>query len=333
MNDDASGNIPAWNKVSLRAVLVDGNGHPGAALQEAGIFGPVAVPVVFRDDDDLPSFILGDGMTPNLAGILVADADEDLGAAPVGGAPARPDRTGADAAAVATATPAFGYRSFAPINPNGGRSVGPPPPLSRRLAAGGSVGDDGTEPDGRGSADRSSWTDDLRSVATGLSDAAERFVAGHPAEVGAALVGAGAVLAVTGLGIPGGTALAAAGGGVIASAAAVDAAAVGAGAAAIAAGTIMMAKNPAERGDATVPKLTGKGRERLGDLAGTGIERKTVADAIRSRGGSGSNVNRLSTDMRQMSVAEVANKAAQGDSDAIRALKLIKDAKRLGQRY
>lgn len=86
-------------------------------------------------------------------------------------------------------------------------------------------------------------------------------------------------------------------------------------------------------GSSNAPKLTDGGRRALGNLSGGGFENRTVADAIRARGGTTSNVNNVSTDLQQLSVAEVANRAAQGDEAAKTAIKTIKQAARLGQKY
>lgn len=77
-------------------------------------------------------------------------------------------------------------------------------------------------------------------------------------------------------------------------------------------------------------RLTGGGKKTLGNL--TNLKDKTVADAIRSRGGTGSNVNKVASHLRNEKVGEIANRAARGDADAATALKIIKDAKRLAQK-
>ena len=87
--------------------------------------------------------------------------------------------------------------------------------------------------------------------------------------------------------------------------------------------------DPDEDGDVGI-KLTGKGKRSLGNL--TNLKDKTVADAIRSRGGTGSNVNKVESYLRNEKVGEIANRAARGDPDAVTALKIIKDAKRLSQK-
>jgi hypothetical protein len=76
MNDDPLERLPAFNRISVRAVLDTGDGDVQAALAEAGIFDPVAVPVLLGDDALQAGAFLGDGMTPNLVGVLVPDTDD-----------------------------------------------------------------------------------------------------------------------------------------------------------------------------------------------------------------------------------------------------------------
>lgn len=74
MEDDPAQRMAKANRVSIRAVLVTGQGVDiKAALAKAGIFDPIAIPVVLGDKPDLPNGILGDGVTPNLIGILEPD--------------------------------------------------------------------------------------------------------------------------------------------------------------------------------------------------------------------------------------------------------------------
>jgi hypothetical protein len=167
-----------------------------------------------------------------------------------------------------------------------------------------------------------------------LADA--RSLLTNPTVLGGALVVAGSALALTGIGAVPGAATASAGGAVLSAAGALavtDAAAVAVGAAAVGVGTVVMNAKQTAQGGADTPKLTRGGGKKQGSLKGTGIEDKSVTDAILSRGGTGSNVNEVSTDLRQLSVAEVANRAAQGNEYAEKALKIIKEAARLGQKY
>lgn len=78
-------------------------------------------------------------------------------------------------------------------------------------------------------------------------------------------------------------------------------------------------------------KLSAKERRELGNLADRANEK--VSDIIRSRGGKQSNVNRLQTDIGEMTLGEAAKKAAQGDKAAKQAIKMSKQANKKGQRY
>lgn len=77
--------------------------------------------------------------------------------------------------------------------------------------------------------------------------------------------------------------------------------------------------------------LTRGGSRVLGNLSG--LKDMTVAAAIRARGGGGNVVNQVVIDLRNELVGNVANLAATGDSAAVTAIKLVKQAKRLGQSY
>ena len=83
MEDDPAERMAKANRVSIRAVLVsDQSVDVQAALTKAGIFDPVAIPVVLGDTPDLPGGILGDGVTPNLIGVLEPDEPEATHAKP-----------------------------------------------------------------------------------------------------------------------------------------------------------------------------------------------------------------------------------------------------------
>jgi RHS repeat-associated protein len=56
---------------------------------------------------------------------------------------------------------------------------------------------------------------------------------------------------------------------------------------------------------------------------------KTVAEVVRIRGGGGKQVRRVATHLQHLSLAKVAELAAGGDAEALTALKIAKDAKRL----
>ena len=78
MNDTPFDRLPSFNRVSIRAVLVNAGEDPGAALAEAGITDAVAIPVVLGDDLNLPGALLGNGITPNLTGVLEAEDQDDF---------------------------------------------------------------------------------------------------------------------------------------------------------------------------------------------------------------------------------------------------------------
>ena len=70
MDNAPLADIPAHNRVSIRAVLVQAGVDPGPALRAAGILDPIAIPVVLGEDPSVPGGILGDGVTPNLRAVL-----------------------------------------------------------------------------------------------------------------------------------------------------------------------------------------------------------------------------------------------------------------------
>lgn len=80
MSDSPLDNLPAFNRVSIPAVLVHEGEDPAAALAEAGILDPVAVSVLLDDDElDTSVGILGDGITPNIEAVLEAhDPSPDI---------------------------------------------------------------------------------------------------------------------------------------------------------------------------------------------------------------------------------------------------------------
>jgi RHS repeat-associated protein len=76
--------------------------------------------------------------------------------------------------------------------------------------------------------------------------------------------------------------------------------------------------------------LSGRARSKLGNLADRAAEK--VRDVIRSRGGSGANVNQAGP-WADRTLGETAEAAARGDSSAETAIKIAKQAGRLGQKY
>lgn len=78
-------------------------------------------------------------------------------------------------------------------------------------------------------------------------------------------------------------------------------------------------------------KLTPSGLKKLGNLVN--IKDETIADAIRERGGGQGQVNQLRSDYQNFKVGELANLAAEGDTDAETAIKILKQAKKKPDKY
>jgi hypothetical protein len=122
MSDDPMHDLPAFNRVSIRAVLVSDGEDLQAALAAAGLVDPVAVPVVLGDEPHPPDGILGDGITPNLTAVLETEQEEAFDAV----SDTEPSTTGAVADGarptqwVTTRLPAaFGKRPLAPVGKAG----------------------------------------------------------------------------------------------------------------------------------------------------------------------------------------------------------------------
>jgi hypothetical protein len=144
MSDNPLDRLPAHNRVSIRAVLVHEGEDPGPALAAAGIVNPIAIPVVVGEELDLSGGILGDGITPNLIGVLETEQKDDFNPSPNSQPNQAASRPGAarPAEPVTTTLPAaFGMRSFAPVGTLGdseqdqrsgrdgnGATVSPPSP-------------------------------------------------------------------------------------------------------------------------------------------------------------------------------------------------------------
>ncbi len=118
MSGNQMDNPSAFNRVSLRAVLVSPGDDPGRALAEAGIVDPLSLPVVFGEDPRPPSCILGDGVTPNLVAVLETETGEMRHASPetAGSAPDDAPRSGSVTAMLPAA---FGAQPLAPIPKSG----------------------------------------------------------------------------------------------------------------------------------------------------------------------------------------------------------------------
>jgi RHS repeat-associated protein len=63
------------------------------------------------------------------------------------------------------------------------------------------------------------------------------------------------------------------------------------------------------------------------------LAEQTVAQAIRLRGGGASQVNQIATYLQHVKLSEVARRAANGEAEAVKALKMVKQAAAKAQRY
>ena len=79
-----------------------------------------------------------------------------------------------------------------------------------------------------------------------------------------------------------------------------------------------------------IVNLTRNGMKVLGNLKN--LKNIRLADAIKLRGGTGSNINKVASWLKSKSVAEVANEAAKGNAEAKTAIKILKQAKRLSKK-
>jgi len=86
------------------------------------------------------------------------------------------------------------------------------------------------------------------------------------------------------------------------------------------------AKEAAEEAAAEGVKLTGGAKKVLRDPALQALKDASIPDAIRARGGKAGSWGQISTDLLEKPLGEVANMAAQGDSKAETAIKLVKQA-------
>jgi hypothetical protein len=120
MAGDAISNPAAANRVSIRAVLAADGEDVTQALAQAGIVDPVAIPVHV----DAVDGFLGDGITPNLTGVLEPDAAEDDGPgndaleSSAGRAQAGPDARSAQPG-TAMLPPERGMQALAPVRKRG----------------------------------------------------------------------------------------------------------------------------------------------------------------------------------------------------------------------
>lgn len=78
-------------------------------------------------------------------------------------------------------------------------------------------------------------------------------------------------------------------------------------------------------------QLTRGGQKKLGNLAT--LKDLDIAEAIRQRGGGQSQVDQLQTDYQNRRVGELANMAAEGDTEAETAIKILKQARKKQEKY
>jgi hypothetical protein len=118
MSDNPMDKLPAFNRVSVRAVLVSDGENPSAALADAGFADPVALPVVLGEELDLSGGILGDGITLNLTGVLETETREtsDSGPGARSGTVVSASDDARSSGPVTTTLPAaFGMQPLAPV--------------------------------------------------------------------------------------------------------------------------------------------------------------------------------------------------------------------------
>ena len=84
-------------------------------------------------------------------------------------------------------------------------------------------------------------------------------------------------------------------------------------------------------------KLSPSMKRFFGDIYTPENSEKTVREIVRERGGTGSNVNQIASYLRDISLSELAKELTSKDksrkSEATKALKMIKQADKKGQRY
>jgi hypothetical protein len=121
MSENPLDRIPSFDRVSIRAVIVPDGEDPTHALSEAGILDPVALPVVFGEDQ--PGIGFGDGITPNLSGVLEPDLVDDefdsCAEPPTANQPGAVQRdSGQQNQSATTLLPAaYGTQPLAPVRP------------------------------------------------------------------------------------------------------------------------------------------------------------------------------------------------------------------------
>lgn len=118
MGDDLLDRVPEYNRLSIRAVLVDEGDDEETALADAGLIDSVAIPVVLGEEPHPADGMLGNGITANLTAVLETEQEDDLEASDYGQATvARPASDAAQPPEVATTNlpAAFGGQPLAPV--------------------------------------------------------------------------------------------------------------------------------------------------------------------------------------------------------------------------
>jgi hypothetical protein len=122
MSDDPVNRLPAFNRVSIRAVLVTEGEDATEALMQAGFSETISIPVVLGDDLDLAGGILGNGITPNLTALLETEHQDAFDAPPgtqPGSAQSPAEAAPPSAPATANLPAAFGIQPLAPVRKRG----------------------------------------------------------------------------------------------------------------------------------------------------------------------------------------------------------------------
>jgi hypothetical protein len=116
--DNPLDSIPAFDRVSIRAVLVRQGQDPSAALAQAGIIDAVAIPVMLGDASGPSGQGLGNGITPNLIGVLEPDPMEHDAEASTDLVPSRQPQTEQPGEPGTVSLPAaYGLSPLAPVRP------------------------------------------------------------------------------------------------------------------------------------------------------------------------------------------------------------------------
>jgi hypothetical protein len=116
MSDNPLDRIHSFDRLSIRAVVVEDGEDPGPALAEAGITDPIALPMMSGEQPLDRGF--GDGITPGVTAVLEIEWHDTPPSAPEFQAnPARPGSDGAGPSGWATTNlpPAFGSKPLAPV--------------------------------------------------------------------------------------------------------------------------------------------------------------------------------------------------------------------------